>query len=78
MLFDELMQSSKMEDPEIRKAGDIKRADNKVKDYRKKRTSVSMKTFRTSLFVVGALLIVAIVTAIGYFGWKAIEIYIGG
>lgn len=78
MLFDDLMQSKKMKDPEIRKPGEIRRAEGNVNDYRRKRTSVSAETFRISLFVVGALLTVGIIAAVGYFGWKAFEIYIGG
>lgn len=78
MLFDELMQSKKMEDPEIRKAADIGRSEVKVKSKRGRKTSVSVGTFRASMFIVGIVFSLAAVSAIIYGAWKVIEIYIGG
>jgi hypothetical protein len=78
MLFDELMQSKKMEDPEIRKVADIGRSAAKVKSKRGRKTSVSVGTFRNTLLIVGVVLSLAAVSAIVYGAWKVIEIYIGG
>lgn len=78
MLFDELMQSKKMEDPEVRQAADIGRSKAKVKSKRGRKTSVSVGTFRNSMLIVGVVLSVAAISAIVYGAWKVIEIYIGG
>lgn len=78
MLFDELMQSKKMEDPEIRKAADIGRSETKVKSKRGRKTSVSVGTFRTSMLIVGIVFSLVAVSAIIYGAWKVIELYIGG
>lgn len=78
MLFDELMQSKKMEDPEIRQAADIGRSKTKVKNKRGHKTSVSVGTFRNSMLIVGVVLSLAAIAAIVYGAWKVIEIYIGG
>lgn len=78
MLFDDLMQSKKMEDPEIRKAADIGRSETKVKSKRGRKTSVSVGTFRTSMLIVGVVFSLVAVAAIVYGAWKVIELYIGG
>jgi hypothetical protein len=78
MLFDELMQSKKMEDPEIRKAADIGRSETKVKSKRGRKTSVSVGTFKNSMLIVGIVFSVAAISAIVYGAWKVIELYIGG
>lgn len=78
MLFDELMQSRKMEDPEIRQAADIGRSKAKVKSKRGRKTSVSVGTFKNSMLIVGVVLSLAAISAIVYGAWKVIEIYIGG
>jgi hypothetical protein len=78
MLFDELMQSKKMEDPEIRKPAEIGRSEAKIKSKRGRKTSVSVGTFKNSMLIVGIVLSLAAITAIVYGAWKVIEIYIGG
>lgn len=78
MLFDELMQSRKMEDPEIRKAADIGRTEAPVKSKKGRKTSVSVGTFKNSLLIVGIVMTLAAVCGIAFLGWKAIQIYIGG
>lgn len=78
MLFDELMQSKKMEDPEIRKAADIGRSDVKVKSKKGRKTSVSVGTFKNTMLIVGIVFSVAAISAIVYGAWKVIELYIGG
>jgi hypothetical protein len=78
MLFNELMQSRKMEDPEIRQAADIVRAETKVKSKRGRKTSVSVGTFKNSMLIVGIVLSLAAISGIVYGAWKVIELYIGG
>lgn len=78
MLFDELMQSKKMEDPEIRKAADIGRSEAKVKSKRGRKTSVSVGTFKNSMLIVGIVMSLAAISGIAFLVWKVIELYIGG
>lgn len=78
MLFDELMQSNKMEDPEIRQSAELGRSKKKIKNHRKRHTSVSVGTFRASMFIVGTLFTIAAAAGIIWLGWKVIQIYIGG
>lgn len=78
MLFDEIMKSEKLQDPEIRKAGEIGRSNKKLKNKRSRSTSMSVGAFRMSLFIVGAILSISALAGLVYVAWKAIEIYIGG
>lgn len=78
MLFDDLMQSKRLEDPEARKAEDIRRKSPKVKTRRGRKTSVSVGTFRGSMIATGLIFSLLGVSAIVYGAWKVIEIYTGG
>lgn len=80
MLFDSLVTSHKMEDPEARKPEGLKRASAPSKRrwrFKMKKTSVSMSTLRVSMFVLATLFSVAIIGGLGYLLWMAFKIYVG-
>jgi hypothetical protein len=79
MLFGELSDVKKMEDPEIRQAGEIGRSKKKIRGQKRARsTSVSFSTLRITMITVGSILSLAAAGGLIYLAWKAIEIYIGG
>lgn len=77
-LFNELVQSKRLADPEVRKPAEIKRSEKVNKGFRRRSTSVSVNTLRYSTLAAGVLLGLAAIGGIGWLVWKAIELYIGG
>lgn len=77
-LFNELMQTKRLQDPEARKPAELVRSEKKSRGFRSHKTSVSVNTMRYSMMIVGGALGLAAIGGIGWLAWKAIELYIGG
>lgn len=76
-VFDELNRRKRIEDPEARKAEDLKRSDKKkARGFRA--SSISLRSFKIASGVVVALVAIVTVSVIGYFAYQAILLYIGG
>lgn len=77
MLFEELNKSKRIEEPEERKAEDLKRASSKRKN-RKHSSSVSLKTVNATLTVLGIIGAVVLVAGIVYACYWGFNLYVNG
>ena len=78
MLFDELMNSQRMEDPEERHAQPIQRVEAKSKFKRTRSSSVSGRTFRWSIRVLTVLLSLGLIAGIVAVVVYGVRLFIGG
>lgn len=70
-LFDELLTTKKMEDPEERKAEELRRSKKKAGRVRAKQTSVTAETYNRTMLLVGifvGLVVLSIVCYVVYLG----------
>lgn len=78
MLFEELNRSKRIEEPEERKAEELKRAPQKRKKGFGRKKSVSLNTVHTTLTIVGFLGAIAIVAGVVYLGYLGYGLYVNG
>lgn len=70
-LFDELLTTKKMEDPEERKAAELERSKKKAGRVRSKETSVTAETYNRTMLLVGiavGLIVLSIISYVVYLG----------
>lgn len=77
-MFDELQHTKKMDEPKPREAEDLKRSGKELKKYKKRKTSVSIKTMNVSLFILSALATVAIAVGVIYAIYYVFSLYMYG
>ena len=66
-LFDELMTTRKMEDPEERKAAELERSKKKVgKRVKKRETSVTSTTYNVTMALITLLVFLIVASVVGY------------
>ena len=65
-LFDELLSTNKMEDPEERKAEELARSKNKAGKVKAKETSVTASTYNRTMILVGTIVGLAILALVAY------------
>lgn len=76
-VFNELLNIERMEDPEERKAEDLRRGKKKTGKFKKsKETSVSLTTYRATMFIVRLLLVLAVLGAAVFLAWYLITLFI--
>lgn len=65
-LFDELLSTRKMEDPEERTPEALRRSKKKAGRVRAKQTSVTAATYNRTMLLVGVLVTLAILAIVSY------------
>lgn len=77
MLFDELVNNKRMEDPEERKAEDLKRVSKKPV-MKKTSTSVSIEKYRRTSAIINTITVLLVITGVIYLIYRLIEMFIKG
>lgn len=75
-LFDELLSTKKMEDPEERKAEELTRSKEKAGRVQKKTTSVTATTYNRTMKAVGLLVGLALLLVVSYVVYRGLISFI--
>ena len=76
MLFDELVNNKRMNDPVARTTEELKRS-NKPSKLKIKSSSVDIKTYRRGVIIIGTIVTIIVVVIIGFLVLQGIRIFVG-
>lgn len=77
MLFDELQNGKRLQDPEERVAKKLTRKSPSKNNIKSKSSSVSPMTYKITMVTISLIGIAAVLSVIGYIAYQGIKFFIG-